>query len=1159
VLLKKVKSYLLLIVIMLPFTLKAQSWSNMRLKKILVTSDSLKIDSLSIIPNSLMLSDSIGNKIDTASFYVDYAKALVIFKNKDLSKTVLVVKYRVFPYDFSKQYYHRDYSKIKKRDSSANPNYFFIFQEEPKNIWDLGGLNKSGSISRGVSFGNNQDVFVNSSLNLQLSGKLSDEIDILAVITDQNIPVQPEGNTQQIQEFDKVFIQLSDKNSKLIAGDFEMQRPQSYFMSFNKKSQGLMLSSSFKTSKKPEKTDKTSIVSGIALSKGKFSRNQIDGVEGNQGPYQLKGNDNEMYIVVIAGTEKVYIDGELLVRGQENDYVMDYNLGQLFFTPQRQITKDSRILVEFEYTDINYTRSLVFVGNEWELKKCKLRLNYYSEQDIKNQPIQFDLNDEEKRLMAGIGDSLQDALSYNIDSIAFNGNQVLYKMVDSLGYDSVFVYSINPDSAHYRLGFTNVGLGNGNYVQINTIANGRVFKWVQPLNNQPQGSYEPIILLVTPKKKQMLTLATDYFINKKTKFFIETAFSNNDINLFSDRDKADDNGYAAKVGLVNKQSLWKENSKEWSFVSEINTEIVDKLFTPIERYRNVEFERDWNLTNLAIKENEYISTLKLTLINKNNEFVNYSFIYFLKGDAFEAHKNSFDLNLNHRKLYYTFNGSYLKSSYTIAKSDYFKHRTGIVRKFKFFSTGIKEEQENNKIKDIVNNSLSANSFSFFQGEAFISNPDSANNAFNLFYKRRYDWQPVNDTFKMSTLGEIYGFSGDVFKNSKNGLSLSGAYRKLSIYDTLISKDEASRSLLGRLEYFTEIWKGFIRTTGFYEIGSGVEIKKEFTYIEVAAGQGIYSWSDYNNNGIKELNEFEIAIFQDQANYIKIYIPTDQTIKTYINQYNQTLAINPSAILKKSNAIKKLICRFYYTAVYNVDRKVTDNDPLIAYNPFNKNINDSVLVSINSAFRNTLFFNRTNAVFGMDVNYQKSNNRILLVNGFDTRLIEIIGVKIRWNINQVFSFFLVSNMGNKKSSSEFLQSRDYNILYYETEPTFNIQTNNMFRIGLFYKYTDKQNTAGILNEKTILHKMGTELKYNILAKSSMVGRFTYIKADYNSDENTSIAFEMLEGFNSGENYTWNISYQRNLSDNLQLNVNYDGRKSASTKTIHVGTVQLRAYF
>jgi hypothetical protein len=53
--------------------------------------------------------------------------------------------------------------------------------------------------------------------------------------------------------------------------------------------------------------------------------------------------------------------------------------------------------------------------------------------------------------------------------------------------------------------------------------------------------------------------------------------------------------------------------------------------------------------------------------------------------------------------------------------------------------------------------------------------------------------------------------------------------------------------------------------------------------------------------------------------------------------------------------------------------------------------------------------------------------------------------------------------------------------------------------------------------------------------------------------------MLEGLQAGQNYTWNLIFNRKLNSFLNLNLSYLGRKSKNSKAIHTGSVQLRANF
>ena len=215
--------------------------SNLRWKTIAPQSDTLVIDSLTIYQSSFKVfcGDSL---LDNSAYFFDgYSRK---FFYKSTCSDTLEVRYRVFSIDFQKAYQTIDTSMIYQNIGKID-DFFFRSDDEPLNFFSDEGIKKSGSISRGISFGNSQDLSVNSTLNLQLSGEISNNMSILATVTDDNLPIQPDGNTNQIQEFDQVFIQLYGKEYKVIAGDFWLKKPTGYFANYNKRAQGLFGEYSF--------------------------------------------------------------------------------------------------------------------------------------------------------------------------------------------------------------------------------------------------------------------------------------------------------------------------------------------------------------------------------------------------------------------------------------------------------------------------------------------------------------------------------------------------------------------------------------------------------------------------------------------------------------------------------------------------------------------------------------------------------------------------------------------------------------------------------------------------------------------------------------------------------------------------------------------------
>jgi hypothetical protein len=237
----------------------------------------------------------------------------------------------------------------------------------------------------------------------------------------------------------------------------------------------------------------------------------------------------------------------------------------------------------------------------------------------------------------------------------------------------------------------------------------------------------------------------------------------------------------------------------------------------------------------------------------------------------------------------------------------------------------------------------------------------------------------------------------------------------------------------------------------------------------------------------------------------------------------------------------------------------EDDLWKAYNPFQSALSDTNLLTLNSSLRAALFFNRNNPKFSFDVAYQDTRNKSLLVNGFDSRLHQFISGRFRWNITRAWMISAESNTGWKNSSSDYFPTRNYRIQFVDAIPKLSLQIKNSFRIAATYKYVYKYNHEGTVGEKAIIHNAGLEIKVNFLSKGSLLVKGNFIPIRFNAEENNSLAFEMLEGFKKGNNITWNVSYQRNISDNLQLSLLYDGRQSPGNKMIHVGSVQLRAYF
>lgn len=1126
------------------------STSNLHQKRI-ATIGIIRLDSVSIVPNSLLVKG-----VDTSFYFLDFVNANITWKKK-LNVDSVSIQYRTFPFLFSEVVSGYNYDSIKNFFIAQQP---FVFNKvaasDFNSTLNLNSIQYNGSFGRNLSFGNNQDVVLNSQFNLQMNGFISDSIEIAASITDNNIPIQPDGNTQQLNEFDKVWLQFKKKNWELNLGDLDIRKNELHFFNFYKRLQG----ASFSTHNSWKKNKNDFLISA-AIAKGKFFRNVFQGQEGNQGPYRLQGANNELFFIILGGTERVFIDGELMQRGEDQDYTINYNTAEISFTPKRMITKDKRIQVEFEYADRNYLNSMIVINNKTEFgEKLKINIALYNNSDAKNSTINQTLDNKQKNFLSQIGDSIQQAYYpvFSIDS--FSTSKILYAkrlVVYPGGSDSIYVYSTHPDSAKYSLQFIDVGLGNGNYISFFNGANGKVYKWVQPIAGKPQGNFEPAIFLATPKKLQMMAASVDYIINKNSNVLTEFAVSNYDINTFSSKNKENNVGFGFKTLFNN--SSFVTAKKNIQVQTQIGYEFVDKNFKSLERLRSVEFYRDWGLEFLPESASEHLPKLSLKLHDNKRNSLEYKYEGYFRNQDFKGHRNSLEYHLNSNgfSLRNTFNLSSFSNNsnsgfFLRPKLDWQK----TFKKLNNYVVGFNYQLEKNKIQDKIQDTVNANSFSFQTISAFIKSDIEKLNKWSLQWFTRSDALPYNKQLVEIDKSNNITLGFELLSNPKHQVKMNSTFRQLIIKNSVLSLLKPENSLLGRLEYWVNEWNGFLTGSILFESGSGQEQRRDFSFIEVPAGRGEYAWNDYNNDGIKQLNEFEIALFPDQAKFIKIFTPTNQFIKANYNQFNYSILLNPRMLYKANRNANNFWSKIILQSTFQTAKKnIAEAEK--NWNPFKSSIQDTSLISLTNQMINTLSFNRFSNKWGLDLIQSKNSSKALLTYGLESRQIKEYMIKARFNFLKVYTVELTHKNGMNELLTPSFSNRNFNIHSISLEPKIVYTAGTNFRTSVSYQFLQKENSKLLGAEKSVVNALNAESKFNTINSISLNGKLTINNINYTGLTNTTVSYILLDGLLPGKNILWNFDIIKRLGKFLELSIQYEGRKPDKSPVIHIGRASLRA--
>ncbi|MBX7152083.1 hypothetical protein K1X84_10610 [bacterium] len=1089
-------------------------------------------------------------------YRIDYKTGGIKF-NFELSADVEIrVVYKIFPFGIPKPAFHRElithsfYDDSLKRTIQKN---IITVNEQSGNLFETSQLRGSGSITRGFSVGSNQDFTLNSGLNVQISGNISDDVTLEASLTDENLPIQPEGNTENLQEIDKVFVEVK-KADRYIAtfGDFNVNYSGTQFGNYSRQVQGVRASG---------KTDRWFADAAFATSKGKYATNTLTIQEGVQGPYELTGRNGERNVLIIAGTEKVWLNGVLLIRGEDNDYVVDYSAGQITFTRKRLITSESRIVVDFEYADDVFRRNTLSLraGANWFNNKIALRSLFINEYDDKSNPINLSLSESTLDSLSMIDD---DSLAQRNNSILVDGatrsdigKGTYRKAFDIASAESIYVYVGRDSSGDYNVRFTDFGNGNGAYSRGSILGE---FIYV----GQGNGNYLPLVPLSLPTQTQIGVFNLDVRPAKNILIAGELAFSNFDRNAYSAKSQ---NGQAYYIhGNIDKQKIKIGNNElgEVDFTARFRR--VDSTFTQIDRVDDAEFARNWNALPLNANYAEElddgllryrpIEKLQLTSfygqLNRGNgslkseryggggqyDFKSKSFI------AYNVEKISSDSKTSSGLFSSQIRRQYLNSAYEMWKT----------------TLGMDYEDE------VVDNMISVTSDSNYGTGYQIFRPKADFTGFDkirwgVMYEWRFDRQQneidsLDGRVSVSTIQKYYTNIID-WKSLNGSIEFIRREKKFEgSFKTADHPDKITRLINSDIDYSP--FNRAVQIDVNYQISEERIQDRKIIFIPVQPNTGNFVRVDADS--FKQVP-------QGQGDYIQGSVRGNNFTPVVDLKFGFRFRFEPVKFLSEESIANGgtwiNIMRYLSTeTLLRVEENQTNPATGFYFIDLNKFQNEENTIKGSLLFRQDIYGFQTSRDFSIRLRYELQKNMTnLLVDGNEQRKRELENLRIRkqlspkWAIESEWEYEI-----NRKYSTIQVSGLniDFNIYKIKFVPLVSFRPVQEWEWRNKFYVSYGKDRLSLLTAKSLSYQPEIIFSFKEKGRANLNVELTRM---YVKKTNFALPFELIDGNNRGWNARWFFTAEYRISNHVSASVNYSGRKEPGIDTVHIGGAEFRAFF
>jgi hypothetical protein len=1020
-------------------------------------------------------------------------------------------------------------------------------------------LKRSGSIFRGVNIGSNQDLTIKSGLNLQLSGNLTDDVEVVAALTDESTPIQPEGNTQSLREVDKVFIRFKSPWVTGVLGDFNLQYPEGEFAKLSRKLQGVSLLGNY---------NRFELGGTVASTRGFFNHMSFLGQEGNQGPYQLLGKNGELDIIILAGTERIWVDGNEMIRGEANDYVIDYASAQITFSNRRLVTSESRIEVDFEY----YPASQKFTRNVYSAmtsgaglsNRLNYRVKYYLEEDDPTKILEQQgiLTDQDKAIIAGAGDDPLKAISPSAFYVGQGEGAYDYTDTTVAGTtDSIFIYRGEGQGA-WQVSFSSVGIGKGAYVR-DRIG---VYRWV----GENQGAYLPVTLLPLPQRQQLADLEVGYNPAERLNIRSEYALSRFDRNSLSSYDDGNNQGNAFRLAAdLEASPLF--NAGYISF--HLNTRYIDRNFTGVDRFSRPDYGRYWNILNTdqdspEEKSLDATSTYQpwqwLKLNGNLGELRKtgfQSFRYlgeanwedapwmrgFIRQEFVESRQTGTSNNWTRQRALIEKDIGILQPSLNAEREIRKNYNAGVLSGFEFYTWGARF--------GLINHDIFSGYMQYTQRKDEVFDPARNGEKIPQATTRTAGMRlNMNEWNQTSGHLELVLRKKD-FTSFFEKIRVDSAVLKYvdpSVQDTVWQDRE---TILAELVLNNYQWRRALDVRWQYRISTELLALREKVFVDVGEGLGDFRYDP-------QLDEY---IPDPLGKYVLFIVPTSdfQPVTNLLTSLR--LDIDPSRYWNRpSNFTEKLLSQLVSESFFRIEEESKNRNLSDLYFLDLSKIQTAETIQGNLTFNQDLYVMKRNRdlSFRMRYRYRSDLTNLFLDAGDnENRLNTEKGIRADYAIVQSLRAQTEFSLNTVYRHTDAGQSRNRDIYSTVLDQNLSWRPDNQWEFGIESEGGDQTDYAESKDLRVRYLRMLFQTSYAFLQKGRISLDFDYQMVNIlNNPTGAPLPYEMARGKPEGINKSWIFRVEYTLTENVLFTLNYSGRDDANyEQVIHSGQAEVRAYF